>query len=350
MPAASPRSWREHVQAAWLQRNALTFLLWPLSLLYGIAWSLRKWLFGQGFLATHRVPVPVVVVGNVVAGGAGKTPVVIALVERLQSLGWHPGVISRGHGRHSTDCVEVLHSSPLNDVGDEPALIKYKTGAPVFVAAKRPDAARALLKEHPSVNILVADDGLQHLALHRDIEVCVFDDRGIGNGLLLPAGPLREPWPRQVDLILNSGQQHSVQGFKCERHLASYAVNAAGQRFELQALAMPGQTPLLAVAAIAQPEAFFAMLRAVGLPLAKTLPLPDHYDFDSWVSNIHGSYKVICTEKDAVKIWPQHPDVLAVPLFVEPDPMFFVALAQCLGQLAPRVGQPVSLPHGHPTT
>lgn len=308
-----PRPWRD--------RCAL-LALWPLSLLMRLLVRLRQGLYLSGMLKRHTAPVLVVVVGNVVAGGGGKTPTVIALVEHLRTRGLRPGVISRGYGRqpsaHGEDCREVKPDSPVEQVGDEPALIRRRTGVPVFVARRRIEAARALLAAYPDVNILVSDDGLQHLALARDIEVCVFGDRGVGNGLLIPAGPLREPWPRYVDLVLHTGQQPAFTGHAARRGLASTAMDAQGRRVALDALS----GPLVAVAGTAQPLAFFDMLRARGLTLARTDALPDHAslsDCASWHTALRnelalGPVTVLCTEKDAVKLWAVCPQALAVPL------------------------------------
>lgn len=331
---------------AWQQRGWLAWLLWPLSLLYGLLVRLRKALYGMGWLTSERLPVPVLVVGNVVAGGAGKTPVVIALVQRLQARGIHVGVISRGYGRRSQACLEVLPTSAVADVGDEPALILRRTKAPVFVAAQRVQAARALLAHYPQTQVIVCDDGLQHLRLQRDLEIGVFGDRGVGNGFLLPAGPLREPWPRPLDLLLHTGQQPAFAGFKARRSLANHARRADGSQVALAKLvptstpvaALPNllpyaQKPLLAVAALANPEAFFAMLRAQGLVLADTVALPDHDDFSRWAGNPDGVYTVLCTEKDAVKLWAKESDALAVPLDFEPEPAFWTVFDQRVKQL-----------------
>lgn len=318
---------------AWPQRGWLARLLWPLSVLYGGLVRLRKTLYGLGWLVSERLPVPVLVVGNVVAGGAGKTPVVMAMVQHLQAQGVRVGVISRGYGRRSEVCLEVLPDSAIEDVGDEPALIQRRTKAPVFVAKQRAAAGRALLARYPQTQILVCDDGLQHLALQRDLEIGVFDDRGVGNGFLLPAGPLREPWPRQLDLLLHTGQQPAFAGFSAQRSLASHALRSDGSRVALTDL-VPGK-PLLALAAIAQPEAFFAMLRAQALSLAATVALPDHHDFSQWAGNADGAYTVLCTEKDAVKLWAKEPSALAVPLNFEPEPAFWAAFDQQLEQILP---------------
>ncbi len=330
--APTPGHW---LTAVWQQRGWQAWLLWPLSALYGLLVRLRKLLYRLGWLSSERLPVPVLVVGNVVAGGAGKTPVVIAILQRLQARGVPVGVVSRGYGRRSQECLEVLPDSAVEDVGDEPALIQRRTSAPVVVAANRAQAGRALLNQHPLIRLIVCDDGLQHLQLQRDLEIGVFDDRGIGNGFLLPAGPLREPWPRPLDLLLHTGLQPAFAGFHARRGLASHAVRADGSRIALTDVAIG--KPLLAVAAIASPGAFFAMLRDQGLVLAVTLALPDHDDFSHWTGNAGGTYTVLCTEKDAVKLWAREPDALAVPLEFEPEADFWDALEQRLVPLLTQI-------------
>ena len=292
----------------------------------GLLVALRGALYRAGLLRSEHPGVPVIVVGNVVSGGAGKTPVVMAVVRHLQARGWHPGVVSRGYGRRTRGVCMVQADSHASEVGDEPALIARTCAVPVAVAARRIDAARALLAAHPATDVIVCDDGLQHLALARDVEICVFNDQGTGNGFLLPAGPLREPWPRDVDLIVHAGHpvHHSgALAFALQRTLAAEAVRADGTRLPLEQLR--GLT-LLAVAGIARPEDFFTMLRSLGLALAGTQSLPDHFDFDSWIRPSDNRYTIICTEKDATKLWRQHPDALAVPLHVQIDSAFFAAL------------------------
>jgi len=311
---------------AWRRRGALAWALWPLSVLYGLLVALRQALYRTGLLRSAHPGVPVIVVGNVIAGGAGKTPVTMAVVRHLQARGWHPGVVSRGYGRSTRDCRPVLPESLPSEVGDEPALIARACGVPVVVAPRRAEAAQVLMAQYPATNVIVSDDGLQHAALARDIEICVFNDQGIGNGFLLPAGPLREPWPRAVDLVVCAGacpQGGSAPTFALRRQLAGHAVRADGTHVPLAHLR---GTPLLAVAAIARPQDFFALLQAQGLTLANTIALPDHSDFDSWQRIPDNDQTLICTEKDAVKLWPLYPDALAVPLQVDIDGGFFAAL------------------------
>jgi tetraacyldisaccharide 4'-kinase len=313
--------------------------------------AIRRRLYQVGFYNVEHVPALVMVVGNVIAGGSGKTPVVMALVKHLQARGIKVGVISRGYGRASKACLDVQLNSPVSEVGDEPALIHRKTSAPVFVAARRIEAARQLLLKHPATQVIVCDDGLQHLELHRDVEICVFDDRGVGNGWQIPAGPLREPWPRTADFVLHTGQYPAFEGYGGQRTLARNAIRADGTELSLKQLISEPTRPLLAVAAIAKPEAFFSMLRALGLKLDHTLALPDHYDFSNWNSNEYGAYTVICTEKDAVKLWQHHPEALAVPLVFTPEPKLLTEIDSLIDRLLPKFTNPrLSSSHGHTTT
>lgn len=326
----------------WMHKGLGAMLLWPLSLLYRLVVGLRGRFYQWGWCKTQRVDALVVVVGNVIAGGAGKTPTAIALATHLRAQGYSVGLVSRGYGRSGRACLEVTPESLPQEVGDEPLLLRRATEAPVFVARSRFDAATALLARYPQTHIILCDDGLQHYGLYRDLEICVFDARGCGNGLLLPAGPLRQSWPRRLvarvgqhphrTLVLHTGQPPAFAGFQARRALADYAVRCDGTRTALASLVRANAKPLLAVAAIAQPEAFFAMLRARGLPLAQTLALPDHYDFDSFSRIFHEGYSLICTEKDAVKLWQQVPDAWAVPLILHIEPAFFQALDACVAE------------------
>ena len=309
------------LQRAWLRRGALAWVLWPLSLLYGLLAGIHRAAYRAGLLKSMRVGIPVIVVGNVIAGGAGKTPVVMALVHHLRRRGLATGVVSRGYGRTLSDCREARPDSLAVEVGDEPLLLATSSGVPVFVAARRAEAACALRAAYPATQVIVCDDGLQHHALQRDIEICVFDERGIGNGWLLPAGPLREPWPRPVDLVLRSSARPGIEGFEVRRRLASFARRADGMKIDLESLA---GRPLVAIAGIATPDAFFAMLRTAGLQLAQALALPDHHDFAA--DPAPQAEELVCTEKDAVKLWRLRPDAWAVPLEVEMEPGFWTAL------------------------
>lgn len=304
---------------AWQGHGLLACALWPLSLLYRAVVAGRRAAYRAGWLRSERAGVPVIVVGNVIAGGSGKTPIVQAVVRHLKDRGLAVGIVSRGHGRLARDCREVRIESRADQVGDEPLLLARACDVPVFVARRRMDAVRALLRAHPGTQAIVSDDGLQHHAMARDVEICVFDERGVGNGWLLPAGPLREPWPRPVDLVLHPSM--------VQRTLATEAIRADGSRTPLDAL--KGR-PLTALAAIAKPQAFFEMLRERGLSLALTIALPDH-DSLAALPALEGD--VVCTEKDAVKLWRIRPDAWAVPLQVNIDAAFWTALDAKLSSL-----------------
>ena len=334
------------LQQAWLTRGWLSILLLPLSALYGaLAW-LHRHLYLWGILKKQRVAVPVIVVGNIVAGGGGKTPTVMALVDHLKAKGWQVGVVSRGYGRDNDICTEVLPHSSVAQVGDEPLLLANTCQVPVFVATKRFDAASQMLAKYPATNIIISDDGLQHHALHHDIAITVLDDRGVGNGWLLPAGPLREKLRNtrlreQNNLVLHTGN-HPVKiattapQFTAKRSLAQQARRHDGGRVnlaDLNEMATSANKPLLALAGIANPESFFVMLRELGLQLSKTIALPDHYAFDSVLGNEYAGYSLICTDKDAVKLWQTAPQALAVGLEFVPEPAFFTEVDQLLAGL-----------------
>lgn len=316
----------DRLRNIWRSRNPAACALLPLAAFYGALSGLQRLLYQLGIKKAQHPGVPVIVIGNVIAGGAGKTPVTLATIAHLKSRGLRPGIISRGYGRSTDDCREATAASLPQDVGDEPLLMARASGVPVFVARQRMDAARALLAAYPETSVLVCDDGLQHYALARDCEVCVFNNEGIGNGWLLPAGPLREAWPRPVTAVLHSaakapsGTPLDTPSFQLQRTLAPYALTRDGQRVPLTQLR---DQPLHALAAIARPEDFFAMLRAQSLLLRSTEGLPDHYNFESWQRPSDQRLQVVCTEKDAAKLWQVLPEALAVPLQLQVDHGYF---------------------------
>ena len=340
---------------AWSNKGALSAALVPVSWLYAALAGLQRSLYRNGWRARRRVPAVVIVVGNVVAGGAGKTPTTIAIVHHLRAQGLAVGVVSRGYGRSSNHTLEVDPTTDATHSGDEPLLIHQSTGVPVVVGRDRAAAATLLLERHPDIRIVVCDDGLQHYRLERDIEVCVFDDRGCGNGRLLPAGPLREPWPRRsvhpeltarcAALVLHTGHHPAFAGFTAKRELHAVARLQDGTTLSLDHLAQ--LPPSIALAGIAQPDAFFAMLRDRGITLQETIALPDHYHFDSVPASIHGGQLLICTEKDATKLWRLLPQAYAVGLTLTPELAFWRTFdARVQAALAARL----SSPHGHPTS
>lgn len=307
---------QRRVVAAWGERGAIAWMLWPLSLIFRAATALRRALFALGLLRTVRVGVPVVVVGNLVAGGAGKTPAVLAVVDLLRRNGYEPGIVSRGHGGSAIGAqgVDVRPDTPASVCGDEPLLLRRRGGAPVVVGADRPAAARTLRRLHPEVDIVVADDGLQHLRLHRDAQLIVFDERGAGNGFVLPAGPLREPIgraapPRSVVVYNADAPTTAWPGGIGQRGLSGATALAdwwAGRAPDRDLLAQLRGRPLLAAAGMARPQRFFDMLRAHGLTIDRVLPLPDHHPFSTlpWPAQ---TADVVITEKDAVKLPPGTP-------------------------------------------
>jgi tetraacyldisaccharide 4'-kinase len=315
------------LQREWLRRGALAWLLRPFSLVFAALAGIRRWAYRTGLLRSERMPVPVVIVGNVIVGGSGKTPVVMALVEHLLARGLAPGVISRGYGRVLADCREVRPNSRASEVGDEPMLVAQRCEVPVFVAPSRAAAARALLAAYPETQVIISDDGLQHYRLRRDIEICMFDERGVGNGWMLPAGPLRESWPRSADLVLCTGAPAGIAGFEARRRLAPVARREDGTQIELASLR--GRS-VKALAGIAKPDAFFSMLRAMGLQLGETVALRDHYDFGKEPVLAGRSELLVCTEKDALKLWRHRPQAWAVPLLLEIEPDFWVAFDRLL--------------------
>jgi len=293
---------------AWWQprRSGLSRLLGPLGSLYG--WLARRQA-DQARRLAWQAPCPTMVVGNLVVGGAGKTPTVIALVQALQQRGWRPGVVSRGHGRASRGVQRAGQpDADARRLGDEPALIHRRTRVPLVVGERRVDAAKVLLAAHPEIDLLIADDGLQHRALGRDLEVWLFDERGTGNGALLPAGPLRQPMPSglppQALVLYNADRPTTPLPGDCARRQLSGAVTLAdwrqGAAMSPGALTALAGRPLPAYAGIAAPERFFAMLRAAGIEPVPH-PLPDHAALDAppWPA---GTADVLCTEKDAAKL------------------------------------------------
>jgi tetraacyldisaccharide 4'-kinase len=313
--------------------------------------ALKQALYRWDVLTPDRLPVPVIVVGNVMVGGVGKTPIVMALVEHLTRQGLRVGVVSRGYGRDAQDqknhpIREVTSNSLAHQVGDEPLLIHTRCQVPVCIGAQRAKVAHALLAAHPNVQVIISDDGLQHAALARDIELCVFDERGIGNGWLLPAGPLREPWPRcagatpthRFELNTSSTElDFAKQAYSVQRRLSDVAYQANGTQCALQHWQ---HQPAQALAGIAKPQVFFNMLQARGVQLTKTIALPDHASSDQLnaaVSQIQNkSIDVLCTEKDAVKLWTNLPEVWAVPLVVDLPQALLDALQKALSTLIER--------------
>lgn len=332
----------------WSVRRTLAWLLSPLSLIYlSIVKSRAR------NADPVKLPVPVVVVGNIYVGGTGKTPVTIELVKALKAMGYHPGVISRGFGRKNSLPQIVTADSPAHLVGDEPLLIAQQTKVPAAVSRDRAAAGLLLLKEHPEINVIVSDDGLQHLRLARDIELAVVGARGIGNGWVLPAGPLREPPSRldSVDAIVLNATTDTIAS-RTPRFAATSQIGMAhrlcdGCSIHIDDLAdriNKSHAKVLAAAGIASPERFFAMLRAHDINCSE-LKLGDHFSYDSNpFAKWSGEY-IVVTGKDAVKCrqkpeLSQDPRIWTVDLEMHLDP-YLIELV--LNKLADKpVGE---LPH-----
>ncbi|MEW5879123.1 MAG: tetraacyldisaccharide 4'-kinase [Pseudomonadota bacterium] len=305
---------RAHLQRAlirlWQKRGLGARLLYPLTLLHRAWRAFDDWRYRTGLARAHRVGVPVVVVGNLYVGGTGKTPLAIEIVRELKSRGWHPGIVARGYGAAAREAREVDPRGSARDFGDEPLLMANAAGVPVAVGRDRVAAARLLRNLHPRVDVIVTDDGLQHRRLARDVEIAVIHYRGLGNGWLLPAGPLRDPPERLQDVsaVVFHGDILPVRIYSPHFFMRTqlgtvYALKDPSRRIELAELASEQRDKgvrLLAAAGIGMPDRFFAMLRAHGLQFDE-LPLPDHYDYAANpFANRHFDCALI-TEKDAVK-------------------------------------------------
>lgn len=282
----------------WYQRHPLALALLPLAGLYCAVVWLRRLAYRVGLKSTRRMPVPVLVVGNISVGGTGKTPLVSWLAHYLRTQGYRPGLVARGYGGRARNWPQqVRPDSDPTVVGDEPVLLAQITGCPMAVAPDRVAAARALL-EHSDCDLIISDDGLQHLALGRDIEIAVIDGvRRFGNRLCLPAGPLREPAGRidHVDFVVSNGLAGRNEfGMQVQ---AGDAVNLiTGERRPLQKFR--AERPY-AIAGIGRPERFFDDLRRQGLDI-ETRAFPDHHEYRQQ-DLAFADRTLLMTEKDAVK-------------------------------------------------
>ena len=286
---------RAALQRSWYGQGRGWLLLRPLAALFaGVVW-IRRRLYRLGWLRSEAVGVPVLVVGNITVGGSGKTPLTLALIEKLQQRGLRVGVVSRGYrGQAEAYPLDVGPESDAREVGDEPLMMALQSGARVVVDPRRPRGARRLVEQ--GVDVVIADDGLQHYALRRDAEIAVTDARrGLGNGALLPAGPLREPRSRldTVDLSLVHGPDADfwlVPG-------AAMSIDGQGRSRELAQFV---GTPVHAIAGIGDPHRFFDMLRGLGLDVIEH-PMPDHYRYRAQDLDFTDDWPLLMTGKDAVK-------------------------------------------------
>ena len=306
MPRSAPGFWQH--------RGAVAWSLYPLSLLFGCVAGVRRRLFALGLKKAERLPVPVVVVGNIAVGGSGKTPIALWLVAELRARGRQPGIVSRGYGGTVEGVAEVPVGGDPARFGDEPVLMAAAAACPVFVGRDRPAAGRALLAAHPDVDVLIADDGLQHYRLARDVEVVVVDEATLGNRLRLPAGPLREGVGRLAEasvVLAHGGLSPALAAAasptpRFDFHLAGKAFERVGNRAERCLPADLKGRRIHAMAGIGRPERFFTQLEAMGLAIERR-PFADHHAFTAADVAVPDGDVLLMTEKDAVKCAPFAP-------------------------------------------
>ncbi len=295
--------WRRWFEQQWQYRGWAQCLLLPLTWLFATLAALRRVLYRAGLFCSTRLPVPVIIVGNISVGGVGKTPLVIYLADALRAAGYHPGILSRGYGGQRTG--EVSPGSEPAEFGDEPVLIAQRTECPVWVHPLRAESGRNLLQAYPETNVLICDDGLQHYALQRDIEIAVVQrPLGLGNGRLLPAGPLRESMSRlqQVDIIVETGQLPVAPTEQPCFHQSLQAGEwtAVADFVSHVSLQVLQQKTLLAIAGIGHPQRFFQSLSAMGL-VFETRIFADHHAYTKQDFENRADRTILMTEKDAVK-------------------------------------------------
>ena len=314
----------------WYRRGLLAWLLWPLSLVFGVLVLTRRVLYGIRVFKSQHPGIPVIIVGNLTVGGSGKTPLVIWIAEFLKSKGWSPGIVSRGYGAKVEAPRAATVASDAAEVGDEPIVLSRRSGCPVWIGPERVRAAAVLRREEPKVDVLILDDGLQHYAMRRDIEIAVVDARGFGNGFLLPAGPLREPgWRlKTVDAVVAHGSSIPGYAMSLEGETA-HRMTDARERQPLKAFA--GQK-VHAVAGIGDPNRFFQQLGRAGIRVVPH-PFPDHHRFTPRDLEFGDDAPVMLTEKDAVKLRSvARAHWWVLPVTAKLDPAFGLWLSEKLDE------------------
>lgn len=290
-----------NLQWHWYRITPLHIVLLPLSLLFYLLSLIRRKLYRYGIFGMVKLPVPVIVVGNITVGGTGKTPVTLWLAEQFIANGWHPGIISRGYGGSSEHPQQVNADSDPAQLGDEPVLMAQRNICPVWVGRNRPAAGQALLDAHPECDVIISDDGLQHYRLIRDIELVVIDgNRRFGNGFLLPAGPLREKISRLRSIeavIVNGGHAQPGEYAMQLQGLSFY--NLLNPEISASAAEFQGQN-VHAIAGIGHPQRFFKHLQSMGLQFTAHA-FPDHHQYSANELDFAGANALLMTEKDAVK-------------------------------------------------
>lgn len=330
-------------QRIWYAANVmpLLWLLIPLHMLFVVLSNSRRWLYQSGWLKRHTAPVPLIVVGNINLGGSGKTPVTLALVEHLRNNGWNPGIISRGYGGRGPFPLSVTQQTDISSCGDEPWLLHRRAGVPLVVAPDRLAAARQLCQQHPQVDVLISDDGLQHYRLRADLEIAVIDGkRGFGTAWRLPIGPLREPIKRlaTVDFCLQNGGDSQLKSLPREVQTTLFQLQPQPWRRVVDDSEVPSEvliaasTEAIAVAGIAAPERFFSSLQELGIVVAQTRSYADHYPFSaSDFADIKSHQWLLMTEKDAVKCRQfAQPNWCYLPVTAQLSELFLVAFDEQL--------------------
>ncbi len=291
---------------AWTRVTWLTVLLAPLSALFAAAVALRRWLYHAGFLRRERLPVPVIVVGNISVGGTGKTPLVLWLAAQLRAAGYRPGIISRGYGGNAHTPQAVSGDSDPALSGDEPVLLARRSASAVWVGRNRPAAARALVQANPACNVIISDDGLQHYRLARDCEIAVADAaRGHGNGWMLPAGPLREPRSRlaHVDAVVTRGAPAAPAPATPPHFEMTLVAGTLCNLSDPSRCATPDYFKDLrvhAVAGIGNPQQFFDTLAQLGIAHTPHA-FADHHPYSAADLDYRDCDAIVMTQKDAVK-------------------------------------------------
>ena len=323
-------SFAQFLQNAWHKQAKWLIVLRPLSWLYRGGFLIQQGLYQKGFKKTYRAPVPVMVIGNITVGGSGKTPLLIHLVNYLQSQQIRVGVISRGYGGKGPFPAEVDVDSDPEQVGDEPCLIVQSTGAPMAVGPNRQHSIELLLQQH-SLDLIISDDGLQHMALARDLEWIVLDKhRGLGNERILPEGYLREPKERLDSATVIEHAQDSQADLNM--HLA------AGEPYLLHGSTeslFDAEQNFYAVVGIGFPQRFYQTLESMGIQHFQCHEFPDHYDYEITDLQFEDSGPIITTEKDAVKLLPllkQNPDFKRAIWVVPVEAVISAACYQTLTQ------------------
>ncbi len=286
----------------WYRITPLHIFLLPVSFIFRLLAALRRALYRNGILSSDKLPVPVIVVGNITVGGSGKTPLTLWLAQQLIDEGWHPGIISRGFGGGKTTFPQAVHSSSAPDaVGDEAVLMAQRGLCPVWVGRDRPATGRALLSAHPECDVLLSDDGLQHYRLQRNAEIAVVDGiRRFGNGFLLPAGPLREAPSRLngVDAVVINGGTAANGEYRMQLE-GSVFYNLLNPDRIMRTSDFHGMK-LHAIAGIGHPQRFFAHLNNLGLAV-QAHPFSDHHRYMPSDLAYADANAILMTEKDAVK-------------------------------------------------